>query len=160
MNPITLLATATDSSNAGYWLMIAFFAVIIGIAAIAEWRSRQWLKHYLLTLYKERDEVVRFLGDKFDTLDADGDGLITMHDLDDALVSPDPATARLATMLRDHLPTVGHLAHSEYVIVPMGCSGFGTGAMQGVQVDTYAIGRKDLVLIGERLEVATRGMIR
>lgn len=162
MNQIHLLATAAgaDSANAGYWLILGFFALVIGAAAIAEARSRAWRKANLLALYRERDQVVSFLGEKFDTLDTDGDGLITMHDLDDALDSKnlDASQTRMVSMLRDHLQTVGHLAKSDYVIVAMPSCGF--GMIQGVEVDTFAIGRKDLVLIAERLDVATRNMIR
>ncbi|MBY0552644.1 MAG: hypothetical protein K2W95_35505 [Candidatus Obscuribacterales bacterium] len=163
MNQIHILATAATadtSTNAGYWLILGFFAVIIGISAIAELRGRAWRKANLVALYRERDQVVSFLGEKFDTLDADRDGLITIHDLDDALASNelDPSQTRTVTMLRDHLQTVGHLAKSDYVIVAMPSCGF--GMVQGVEVDTYAIGRKDLVLISERLDLATRHMVR
>lgn len=159
MNPIHLLATAAadaDASSAGLWLILGFFALVIGIAAVAEWRGRAWRKYYLEQLFIERDAVAFFLAEHFDRLDADGDGLITIPDLDDAIDSGklDVIQSRMALMLRESIRTVGHLAKSEYILVAMPSCGF--GMVQGVDVDTYAIGRKDIAYIASRLDAALR----
>ena len=141
-----------------YWVLLGgALCALITWAVIAELRHRSWRQLCLRFLYVERAAVAEFVGRQFAALDVDGDGLITLPDLDDVVSSRrfEAADHRLCLMLREHLPVVGHLAKSEYVVVAMpNCAGFATA--QGVQVDTYGIAAKDLPRVAARLEAAWR----
>ncbi len=135
----------------GIALTICFALLFIALLVVLEIRSRTWCDNNLRTLLNQVDAVKQLLSGKFTSLDADGDGNVTMEDLDEVLASGvlSPQETRLTSLVRSHIDELGHMIDNG--CLPMGVAGCPPYA---VYWERNGISRNDINHLRARLEAA------
>ena len=126
----------------------------IGLAATVYGIMRKSYRN-LLEVQEYSCVVVTYAAQNFGSLDKDGDGVLTLHDLD-AVWASSVGEVEWRCFLRDKLPDIGHKVGTEPVATMARVWNMLTNASESLPqlstVDAYGISQKDLASYPARLK--------